>query len=303
MPDNPREATLRHCVEEVARQLTEANLWFGHGTDNAWDEAVWLVMCAADITISENVIDWQQTLSTAQGCAVTNLANQRITSRQPLAYLVGHAWFAGYRFDVDSRVIVPRSHLGEWIVEQLQPWLDPASVMEALDLCTGSGCIAIALALEFPEATIDATDLSAAALVVANQNVQRHGVSDRVHLFEGDLLEPISDRCYNLIVCNPPYVDATTMTMLPDEYQHEPAIAFAGGEDGLAIVRRLLADVEPRLMAGGSLLVEVGAAASGVELAWPTVPFTWLVSDDGDPVIFLLSKEELRLHQHKFTKC
>ena len=196
MPDNSCKATLRHCVEEVARRLTEANLWFGHGTDNAWDEAVWLVMCAADITISEKVIDWQQPLSTAQGCAVTHLANQRITSRQPLAYLVGHAWFAGYRFDVDSRVIVPRSHLGEWIVEQLRPWLDPASVTEALDLCTGSGCIAIAMALEFPEARIDATDLSAEALVVAKQNVERHGVTDRVHLFEGDLLEPSTDeRC------------------------------------------------------------------------------------------------------------
>ena len=173
MPDNFRKAPLRPCVAEVARRLTEANLWFGHGTDNAWDEALWLVMCAAEIPVSEKVIDWQQALSTAQGCAVTKLANERITSRQPLAYLVGHAWFAGYRFDVDSRVIVPRAHLGEWIGEQLRPWLDPASVTEALDLCTGSGCIAIALALEFPEARVDATDLSAQALVVANQNVER----------------------------------------------------------------------------------------------------------------------------------
>lgn len=288
---------MERCIDLVATRLQAAELYFGHGSDNAHDEAAWLVMCAAGIDVGAPEIDWRQTLSSDQVQAATNLASQRISTRKPLAYLLGHAWFAGHRFNVDPRVIVPRSHFGEWIPQQLQPWLDPTNVLWALDLCTGSGCIAIALAKAFPAARVDATELSAAALEVAHNNVKLHGVTERVKLFEGDLFGPLDGRRYDLIVCNPPYVDAPTMARLPLEYRHEPTIAFAGGAHGMALVQRLIAEAEPYLNPGGSLLVEVGPAAANVEASWKSVPFTWLISSAGEPVIFLLSKQDLTDHR------
>ena len=208
--------TLANFVGEVERQLIDAELFFGHGTDSAFDEAVWLVMVAAGIDPSAEKVDWQQALNSSQQSAVKELAERRIKTRKPLAYLVNQTWFAGHEFYIDERTIIPRSHLGEWIPGRFEPWLGRTPIKAVLDLCTGSGCIAVAVALAFPEAEVDATDISTDALDVAAINIERHALGQRIRLLQGDLFHAISETVrYDLIICNPPYVSDQTIVSLP----------------------------------------------------------------------------------------
>jgi ribosomal protein L3 glutamine methyltransferase len=284
---------LARLVDELAAALDGAGLQFGHGTDNARDEAIWLVLHAAGLDTGGDDIDWTADLSPDQVDAARDLARQRCRTRRPLAYLIGEAWFAGERFFVDERAIVPRSHLGEWIADRFEPFVDPARVHHALDMCTGSGCIAVALALAWPDALVDAVDISAGSLEVAAVNVDRHRVGERVRLLQGDLFTPVAGRRYDLIVCNPPYVADGIVAALPDEHRAEPRIAFAAGGQGLDLIERLLAHAGQHLERGGHLVVEAGSARPAVESRWPSAPFTWLASASGEEVVFLLSAEEL----------
>ena len=295
-----RELSLQACVAAVERQLEQAGLYFGHGTDNAHDEAAWLVMMASGINVGGFEGDWQQTLVSSQLREVRKLADERISSRRPLAYLVNRAWFAGHEFYIDERAIVPRSHIAEWLPERFEPWLDATAVNRVLDLCTGSGCIAVALALAFPGSLVHAADLSVAALEVASINVARHKVEDQVRLVCSDLFEELKGSCYDLIVCNPPYVSDSLIADLPAEYLHEPAQAFAAGCDGLDLVRRLLSKARRFLTDNGTLVMEVGSAAAAVESTWPEVPFTWLASAHGEPVVLVLTAGELDHYAGQF---
>jgi ribosomal protein L3 glutamine methyltransferase len=289
--------TFADCVEQVERQLICARLFFGHGTDNAFDEATWLVMLAAGIDLNTDHMNWQQALSDTQQAAVEQLAKRRIETRKPLAYLVRRAWFAGHEFYIDERAIIPRSHIGEWIPDRFEPWLRRAPVKTVLDLCTGSGCIAVAIALAFPEAKVDAADISSIALQVAAINIKKHALDQRIRLLQGDLFQVVTEAApYDLIICNPPYVSDQSMAFLPPEYCFEPQLALGGGSDGLDIIHRVLTEARRHLNKAGRLFVEVGSAAKAVEKTWPTVPFTWLAAFTGESAVLTLTARELERH-------
>jgi len=252
-----------------------------------------LVLHAADLDPETVDVDNRIVLAADQIAAVEALLNTRIRTRKPLAYLINEAWFAGLRFFVDERVIVPRSHLGEWLIDGFQPWVEADRIERALDLGCGSGCIAVALAQAFPAARVEASDISADALAVARINLDRHGVADRVGLLRSDLFANLRGRRYDLIVSNPPYVDTRTMQALPAEYRCEPEIAFAAGDDGLDILARILAQARGFLSDRGTLIVEAGSAARALEARYSRVPFTWLSSSSDESVVFLLSAAEL----------
>ena len=285
--------TLNDMVAQVESKLANAGLFFGHGTDNALDEAVWLVLAAGGFDVGDSEPPWESTLREQQIQDIQKLLERRLTTRQPLAYLINRAWFAGHEFFIDQRAIVPRSHIGEWIPDRFEPWLPTDDVTSILDLCTGSGCIAVALALAFPEARVDATDLSGAALEVAAINAKRHEVTDRVRLLQGDLFSAVQDQRYDLIVCNPPYVSNELMRGLPEEYRFEPELAFTGGIKGLDFIERLLREVSNHLTPQGLLIVEAGSAQSAVEDAYPNLPFMWLMSQSEEAVVFALTAGEL----------
>ena len=291
--------TLEDWVGQVERQLIDSRLFFGHGTDSALNEAAWLVMSAAGIDPSADSVDWHQVLSDAPQSAVKQLAERRIETRKPLAYLVKQAWFAGHEFYIDERAIIPRSHLGEWIPGRFAPWLERTPVKAVLDLCTGSGCIAVAVALAFPEAEVDAADISTAALEVAAINIEQHVLSQRIRLLQGDLFHAIAEPVrYDLIICNPPYVSEQSMASLSPEHCFEPQLALAGGRDGLDLVRRVLTEACRHLKKTGRLFVEAGNAAV-VEKTWPSVPFTWLAAVTGEsPVLTLTAAELDRYGEH-----
>ncbi len=292
---------LEQQVEQVANALDAAGLYFGHGTDNAFDEAAWLVLEACTLDPSGDDVPWSQVLTTEQQASVSELLERRIQTGEPLAYLVNRAWFAGHDFFVDHRAIVPRSHIGEWIPDRFSPWRTEHPAKSILDLCTGSGCIAVALALAFPEARVDASDISSCALEVAEVNVARYEVQDRVRLLQGDLFEGVGEARYDLIVCNPPYVSDEIMTALPGEYHHEPALAFAGGSSGLDCINRLLNQAGDHLTDDALLVVEAGSAREALESAWPHTPFTWLMSANGEAVVFALEASELASSTHPPT--
>ena len=223
------------------------------------------------------------------------LIARRVDERTPAAYLTGEAWLGDYRFTVDPRVIVPRSFIAELLFERLAPWIDdPTAVSSVLDLCTGSGCLAIIAADAFPNARVDAVDLSAEALAVARVNVDAYVLGDRVHLIESDLFDRLSKRRYDLIVTNPPYVNDASMTALPDEYRREPRMALAGGHDGLDLVRHILDAAPERLTDDGLLVVEVGHERHHVEAAFPELPCTWLTTSGGDDAVFAVQAGDLR---------
>lgn len=299
--DTTSHLTLSDAVARIAERLARAGLHFGHGTDNPDDEALWLVLEALDACDTESEVDWDRRLTETEWSAVTQLCDRRIDTRQPLAYLLNRAWFAGEAFYVDERVIVPRSHLGEWIPERFSPWITDRAHQRLLDLGTGSGCIAVALATAFPEARVDAVDLSADALAVARINVANHQLQDRIQLIESDLFEQLADCRYDLIVCNPPYVDADEIALFPPEYRCEPDIAFRAEAAGTEIIHRVLNDAADFLAPHGALVVEAGSAAVAIENRYPRVPFTWLTSLNGDSVVFVFSREELIAHRDAFV--
>jgi len=296
MPDSPilnttsAPRSLEPLVDWLADQYEQSKLWFGHGTTSADDEAAWTISAALALDLDD--FEATRPVQDTELTAIAELATRRIETRQPLAYLIGEAWFAGKSYAVDERVIIPRSHLGEWIPDQFAPWISADNITRIIDIGTGSGCIAIALAYAFPQAIVDASDLSAEALDVAQQNVERHDMTGRVRLHEADLF-PEGDQQWDLIVTNPPYVDDATMSDLPAEYHFEPDMAFRGGADGLDIIERLVAGAQQRLAPGGHFIIEAGTARLAMEAAWPDTAMMWLATSSGEDGIALLDYDAL----------
>ena len=275
------------------QQLAAADLYFGHGTDNARDEAAFLVLRSLQLPFEAEAIVLDQRLSQERQDRVIALINERIATRKPAAYLLGESWFAGLRFFVNEHVLVPRSPFAELILEQFSPWCRADSVRRILDIGTGSGCIAIASALAFPDAMVDAIDISVEALAVARRNVADYGLQDRVTLIESDLFQKLGDRRYDLIIANPPYVNAEDFAAMPPEYRHEPAIGLRAGRDGLEIVRRILESAGKHLTETGVLAVETGNSETALTEQYPQVPFLWLEFARGGEGVFLLTRQEL----------
>ncbi len=290
----PRIATARRLVLNAERRFLRARLTYGHGTDNARDEAVFLVFHALGLSFNTADAALDQLLEPAQMVAVEVLIKARIAQQRPAAYLTGRMWFCGHEFLVDERVLVPRSPIGELINTRFAPWLDMGQVRRVLDIATGSGCIAIATALAFPWVQVDATDISSAALEVARENAARLGVADRVHFHLADIY-PTARRPYDLILANPPYVPQAEFDALPAEYRHEPALGLVAGADGLLVLRRLLGAVRDYLAPEGWLVMDTGATSDALAQAFPDFPFTWVALAHGGDGISVLAARDLPL--------
>lgn len=286
--------TVRDWLRWAVSHFERAGLFYGHGCDNAWDEAVWLVLHTLHLPLNQLEPFLDAKLTMAERKAVLAILQTRIEKRIPAAYLTHEAWLGDFKFYVDERVIVPRSYFAELLEEGLSPWLDdPHEVGAALDLCTGSGCLAILMAHTFPHAAVDAVDLSTDALEVARRNVADYGLETQIELIQSDVFANLDGRRYDVIISNPPYVTEEAMTVIPNEYRHEPEMALVSGADGLDVVRRILAGAADHLTDHGLLWVEVGHNAYLVEEAWPDVPFTWVDAPSGESKIFMLSRNEL----------
>ncbi len=279
-------------IEWGAGQMCSQGVFFGHGTANAFDEARVLVCAALGLSVNVAPARLDTALDDAQKRAVVELLMRRIIERVPAPYLTREAWFCGLRFHVDERVLVPRSPIAEWIECGFAPWIDPDTVRRVLDVGTGSGCIAVACAFAFDAAEVVALDICAAALAVARINIETHGVGDRVTLVRCDLLDGVRGR-YDLIVSNPPYVDAAALAAMPPEYRREPVLGLAAGEDGLDCVRRILRGAGELLSEDGVLVVEVGASRDALEAEFPALPFVWLDLARGGENVFLLGATDL----------
>jgi ribosomal protein L3 glutamine methyltransferase len=284
---------IAECIEQIARQFDDADLCFGHGTDNARDESAWLVLHVAGAPLDGSFQDWGRNLEDSEVLEIGRLVNARCESRLPLAYLVGVARFAGLEFEVDDKVLVPRSPLAELILDQYRPWVEPRKVDRMLDMCTGSGCIAIASAFYLPGTQVDAADISPEALEVARRNVELHRLEERVTLIESDLFQSIPAGYYDLIIANPPYVPAPSVKNLPAEYRAEPGLGLASGSDGLNAVLRILVDAPGFLGEDGVLVCEVGESEERLTAAMPRVPFLWLEFEHGGSGVFVLRKNQL----------
>jgi ribosomal protein L3 glutamine methyltransferase len=289
----PAAPTVGDLVRFGAGEFERAGLAFGHGTDNAVDDSAALVFHALGLDHAHAAQAYRQRPAARDVERVLQLLGERIVRRVPAAYLIGRMWFAGLEFEVDERVIVPRSPFAELIAARFEPWIDPGRVRRILDIGTGSGCIAIACAKAFPDARVDAVDVSPEALAVARRNVARHAVGERLDLLQGDVFEPVGGRSYDLIVSNPPYVSDAEMATLPQEYLREPDLALRAGGDGLDVVRRILDGAARHLEPQGAIFVEVGDSDQRLARACPRLPFTWLDFEHGGGGVFVLRREEL----------
>jgi ribosomal protein L3 glutamine methyltransferase len=285
--------TVHDLIEKGARRLKRARVFFGHGTDNAWDDAAALVWHALKLPRTATPRVYGKKVGAAAVKRVDALIKRRIDERIPAVYLTGLTWFAGLPFVVDPRVLIPRSPLAELIEQRFSPWIEARRVRRILDIGTGSGCIAIACAKAFPKATVDAIDISVEALAVARANVRRHRLGKRVRVIKSDHFRSLRRRSYDMIVSNPPYVGARELAGLPPEYRHEPTLALAAGSSGLDSVRVILREAGRHLQAQGILVVEVGNTEAAVRRAWPALPFTWLEFERGGGGVFLLTREQL----------
>jgi ribosomal protein L3 glutamine methyltransferase len=286
--------SIRDLLRYAVSRFTAAKLAFGHGSDNAYDEAAYLILHALHLPLDRLEPFLDAVLLPAEIERVLKIVERRATERIPAAYLTHEAWLGDYRFYVDERVIVPRSHIAGLIEQGLQAWLpEPGRVRRALDLCTGSGCLAIVLALTFPEAEVDGADVSPEALEVARRNVADYGLEPRIQLLQSDLFEGLQGRRYDLIVSNPPYVRAGEMQGLPEEYRREPVLALDGGPDGLDLVRKILARARAHLTPGGVVVVEVGSGRAAVDAVFPGLSPTWLETSAGGDQVFLLERDQL----------
>ncbi len=286
--------TLRDLLRYAVTRFNDANLFFGHGQIDAFDEAVFLMVRGLQLPLERLDIFLDARLTHDEMSRLLHLIDVRVNKLIPAAYLLKEAWLQGYRFEVDERVLIPRSFIAELLRDGLQPWVaDPTATTDVLDLCTGSGCLAIMAADLFPNAQVDAVDISADALDVARSNIEDYQLTERVHAIESDLFNALAQRRYDVILCNPPYVTESAMKRLPQEYRHEPALALGAGPDGMSVVRRILAQARNHLKPGGLLIVEVGDGRAEVEQQFPNLPFTWVTTSAGDDMVFLLGQDEL----------
>ena len=291
--NKPSLDTLGDIFRFAVRRFRAARLAYGHGTTNARDEAAFLVLEALRLPVDrlESYLDLRP--SPAERTRLLTLIDVRVSLRLPAPYLVGAAYMHGMRFHADRRALIPRSFIGDMLADGVLPIGDAGKIKRVLDLCTGSGCLAILAALAFPRARIDASDLSAGALALARRNVKSHRLGDRIALHRGDLFAPLAGQRYDLIISNPPYVDAKAMARLPTEYRHEPRLALAAGDDGLAVVRRILADAPRHLTRNGALLCEIGRGKKPLEAAFPRLPFLWLDTEQSEGEVFWISADQL----------
>ncbi|MBS9475599.1 50S ribosomal protein L3 N(5)-glutamine methyltransferase [Ancylobacter radicis] len=292
--------TVRDFVRYAVSRFNQADLAFGHGTTTALDEAAFIVLESLHLPVDDLAPWLDARLVEGERTRLADLIDQRCLTRQPAAYLLGRTYIRGVPFKSDARAIVPRSFIGELMAGDLFSGghsfsliEDPDAVGRVLDLCTGSGCLAILAAMSFPEAQVDAVDLSPKALELAAENVAEHELGERVSLIEGDLFGPLTGRLYDLIITNPPYVDAEAMATLPPEYRHEPTLAFDGGPDGLDLVRRILTEAPKHLTAKGGIVCEIGTGRELLEAEYPNLPFLWLDTEDSEGEVFWLSARDL----------
>ena len=280
------------CIETQSARLAQAGLFFGHGTTNAFDEAMWLALWRLGLPLDALDEHEQRELNAAEVAAITALVDERIATRKPAAYLTGEAWLQGVPFTIDERAIVPRSFIAELIADaSIDPWLHPDS-RRVLDLCTGNGSLAVLAAMAWPEVDVDALDLSEDALAVARLNVERHGLGSRIRLLQGDGLAGAQGP-YDLILCNPPYVNSASMAALPAEYRAEPELALAGGSDGMDFIRQLLRDAPAALTDTGVLVLEIGNEREHFEAAFPSLEVVWMETSSGADQVLLVTKDQL----------
>jgi len=289
-----KELTIAEWIDRVGERLAGAGLHFGHGTDNALDEAAWLVLHVLEQPLDGRFDGWDLMVDGQDAIAIENLARLRCSSGKPLAYLTGTAYFAGLPFEVNESVLVPRSPFAELILEGFRPWLDPAKAERVLDMCTGSGCIAIATAVHLPRLQVDAVDISREALQIAARNAVRHGVADRLEWIESDLFQSLPECRYDLIMANPPYVPEQALERLPGEYRSEPGLGLVSGADGLDAALKILRDANRFLAPEGALICEVGESEDRLQHLLPDVPFLWLEFEHGGSGVFVLTRQQLK---------
>ncbi|WP_343741255.1 50S ribosomal protein L3 N(5)-glutamine methyltransferase [Herbaspirillum huttiense] len=289
-------STVRDLLRYAVTRFNTEQLFFGHGSSNALDEAAYLILHTLKLPLDQLDPFLDARLLPEEIASVMRVIERRSKDRVPAAYITNEAWLGAYRFYVDERVIVPRSFIAELIPQHFSPWIqDPEAIVNALDLCTGSGCLPILLADAFPNAQIDAVDISADALAVARRNVDEYQLQERINLVESDLYTQLPLRKYDLIISNPPYVNSGSMSKLPQEYLREPQLALAGGEDGMDLVRKIVAGAAERLTPEGVLVVEIGNERAFAEAAFPELELTWLTTSAGDDMVFLVTAEQLQL--------
>lgn len=284
--------TIRDVIRWAVSKFNENGLYYGHGTESAWDEAIALVLHILHLPHEINPTILDARLTNSERDLIDKMIQRRIIERIPVPYLTHEAWFAGLPYYVDERVLIPRSPIAELIENRFQPWLEH-EISHILDLCTGSGCIATACAKAFPECTINASDISADALAVAKINILRHGVEDQIHLYQANLFNGLPHQKYDIIVSNPPYVNAEEMSELPPEFHHEPKLGLEAGQNGLDIVLHILRNAQQFLNPQGILIVEVGNSEYALDEHFPDIPFTWLEFQRGGGGVFLLTEKQL----------
>lgn len=286
--------TLRDVLRFAVTRFNESGLSYGHGQADAFEEAAFIVLRTLKLPLDRLEFFADAYLTHAEINSLLQVIERRVKKRMPAAYLLNEAWLMGYKFYVDESVIIPRSFIGELLRDDLQPWVeDPEEVTDILDLCTGSGCLAVMAADAFPDAKVDAVDISPDALQVARRNVDQYHFGDRITLIQSDLFDALHAKRYDIILCNPPYVTEEAMAKLPKEYTHEPKLALAGGADGMALVKNIVRQARGHLKRNGLLFVEVGDGRRAVERALGDIPMTWLTTSAGDDMIFMARQEEL----------
>tara|TARA_B110000902_G_scaffold197941_1_gene224589 strand:- start:1445 stop:2353 length:909 start_codon:yes stop_codon:yes gene_type:complete len=290
---------LSQAIEAAETALIEAQVYFGHGTDNAWDEAVFLVLGACDMPLDTQQDELQKRLTEAQLLRINDWLAKRIEQRLPLPYLLGETWFAGMPFKVNEDVIIPRSPMAELIVKHFSPFLKKPP-QTALDLCCGSGCIGIAMALHMHIPQVDMVDIAPAALLLSQQNITVHGVASQVRVFDSNLFSGLPSRHYDLIVSNPPYVDADDYDDMPTEFLHEPKLALVSGDDGLDLTAAMLAQAADWLAEQSLIVIEVGNSEVALQNALPDIPFMWLELSQGGNGVFCLTGAQCRQYQVRF---
>ncbi|HEX4856894.1 MAG TPA: 50S ribosomal protein L3 N(5)-glutamine methyltransferase [Limnobacter sp.] len=286
--------TVRDWVRFFVSEMRKGGVFFGHGSSNAFDEAIYLVQSALGLPVGELEPFWDARVTSREKIRLQHFIDQRVSNRKPASYITGEAWLQGHSFKVDERVIIPRSFIAELLADQFTPWVNaPEMPFDILDMCTGSGCLAILAAHVFENSQVDAVDLSKDALAVARQNIEMHELSQRVRAIESDLFSNLQGKQYDFILTNPPYVNEASMKKLPPEYLHEPRMALAGGDSGMDLIEDILQQAPAHLKDGGFLIVELGNERLHFEAAFPHLNPVWLETSAGDEQVFLLNKEDL----------